>query len=600
MVIGGLVGQSVMEMYINREYDKKNGNIGLRTTLPGAVKFDALWRSGRSKDCRKAYKDAWLSPRQMLELYFSKGAEIVKAVLFKQFGEEALKVRAEYEAIYGEELGINYGIITYPQNEEMWGSLYKVVECYEMVKVPVTIEYVLTEDGEKITIPSDLKTPEEKIAWLNRNVPGWIPDQIFSDTEEEDIQFKTVICPSLSQNLILAFGPTEIQCGRLQFFPWSAARVNGEWGGIVDLIKDAQKNINYWESLITYKIQIEGGGGAQFADESEFFDEKEFYNYAQNRNNPKKVFRLKKGALQKNPNGPAVPVSKSPFPAEAMQHLQHMIEVVLPRISKVTPASQGRAENSNESGYLFRLKKLQSDIEQYVIYESLRNFWNEVGEAYLYQAARTYGNKVERTFFNNATKTSFTINKHETRIDENGNKFDVIVNDFSKLREIRHRVQVTESEDSPTRKVEIMQVSSSLISSMPPEKSLTKMELAHTLAKQLDTFDEEKKQLLEMYHQKEMELAFISMDVQIAEAQVRIANAKAQMEALKNGTAGGQVNQTGGTSQPNGNQPPVKQKQPLQLSPAPGTMSGQSIPTPLSADTNTVNTMQNQGELVTA
>jgi len=588
MVIGGLIGRSVMEMYINREYDKKGGNIGLRCLPAGSVRFDVAWKSSRSKDCRKAYRDLYLTARDMLKLYKSKKTEIVKHVIKDKLGEEMLNKLAADDLVWGEEYGPNNGIIPFPNNDDIWGSFYKVVEMYEMETITSNFEYVVTEGGDEVRIPIDLKTPEEKISWLNETVPGWIPDQVFSDTEETEIQYKTVLCPSMG-TFVLAYGPTEVQCGRLQFFPWSAAHINGEYGGIIDLIKDAQKNINYWESLITYKIQVEGGGGAQFADRSAFASEADYNDYVRNRNNPRKVFPLKQGALREYPNGPAVPCVKSPFPQEAMSHLQHLIAEILPRISKTTPASQGRSENSNESGYLFRLKKLQSDIEQYVIYESLRNFWNEVGEAYLFQSSRTYGNGVERSFYNPGTKQKLSINKRESRIDENGNSIEVMVNDFSQLLKMRHKVIVTESEDSPTRKVEIMQVAQSLLQNTPPEKALTRMELAHTLAKQLDTFDEEKKKRLDVYHEKEMELVMADLEAKIAQAHA--AKYQAEM-SMQQPPPQAQTQTAPGT-------PSLRQsKPPLTLEPPPGMEAGGSIPPALPGEEQPVPPMQQEMALV--
>jgi hypothetical protein len=578
MVIGGLVGQAVTELYINREYDKRHGNIGLRTLPAGSVRFDVAWKTGRSKDCRRAYRELHITARDMLKLYKSKNPEIIQHIIKSKLGDEAMQRYAELERVYNDEYGPNNGIIPYPNNEDLWGSFYKVVELYEMETVTSTYEYVVTETGEEVRIPSDLESPEKKIAWLNDTVPGWIPDQVFSDTEETDVQFKTVFCPSLGP-FVLAYGPTEGQFGRLQFFPWSASRIQGEYGGIIDLIKDAQKNINYWESMITYKLQTEGGGGSQFADPEAFQDENSYQDYIANRNNPRKVFRLRKGALREYPNGPATPTVKSPFPQEAMTHLQHLIAEVLPKIGKVTPAAQGQTESSNESGYLFRLKKLQSDVEQYVIYESLRNYWNEVGEAYLYQAARTYGNGIERTFHNPATKGQVTINKREVRTDEMGNAIEVIINDFAKLKTMRHRVAVTESEDSPTRKVEIMQVSQSLLNAMPAEKSLTRMELAHELSKQLDAFDEEKKRRLDMYHEKEMELVMANLEAQIAQAKAGKYQAEMSMQPQPQPQPGipGQGSLASGQPQAQ------NQKPALTLEPPPGS-NGRAIPSPLSRD----------------
>lgn len=539
LVIGGLIYQQVMEMYVSREYNKEYGNIGLRTLQPGAVVFDPKWRSPRSKDCKRCFKTDYLTALQLIDLFKDKEQQIIKSVLFKKFGEKYLEELATLEMYRGEEFGDNMGIIPYPDNEDMWGSLYKVISCYHMEKVKVTYDYVLLEDGGKVRIPKEYSTPEEKIKWLNENQPGWIPDAVFTEDEIEEIQVVTIFCPSLNPGLILANGPTEVQCGRLQFFPWSASRLNGEVGGIIDAIKDAQNTINYWESLITYKIQTEGGGGAQFVDPNDFESEAEYAKYIRNRNNPRAVFRLKRGSLRNKPTGPAVPVQKSPFPHEAMKHLEHMIEVILPRLGKTNPASQGRTEASNESGYLYKLKKLQSDIEKYTIYEGLRNFWNEVGEAYLYQAVPTYGNGIERNLYNPRTKSKLTINKHEIRQDENGDYVEVIVNNIANLREIRHKVMVVEGDSSPTRKMEIMQTSSELLKSVNPNlKPLHYQELSHILTSQLDSFDEEKKERLDEDHELEMAVARQQLKTSYAKMKAEEMLANAQIEQVMAQAAG--------------------------------------------------------------
>lgn len=528
MVIGGLVYQSVMEMYISREYDKDFGNIGLRTLLPGSVIFDPKWKTSRSKDCKKAWKIIYLTPLEMLEIYSDQQERIMKSMMFKLYGEDYLRKLAELQENIGDEYGNNTGIIPYMAESDEWGTQMKVIECYHMEKVKKTINYVITADGKKY-IPDDITNVDEKAQWLDDNVPDWTVDQVFEETQTEDVQFVSTICPSLSGHILLSHGPTEVQCGRLQFFPWSAKRHNGEVGGIIDAIKDLQMNVNYWESLLTNKIQTEGGGGAQFVEPDMFESHQEYLKYVRNRNNPQAVFRLKRGTLRQYQQGPAVPVQKSSFPAEAMEHLKHLIEVMLPRISKVSPASQGRSESSAESGYLYKLKKLQSDIEQYTIYEGLRNFYNEIGEAYLYQASITHGNKIEREFYDPRTKDSFKINEHRMRVLDNGDIVEEIVDDMSLLRSIRHRVMVVESEESPTRKIELMQTSSELMAKLPKEKVLTLNEMAHVLTMQVDAFDDEKKAQMERFHEEEMQSARWQLRALAAENRLRAFNAFREM-----------------------------------------------------------------------
>ncbi len=544
LYIGGLTYQATWEMYLTDEYSKRGTNqknIGFRTLLPGTVKYDPYWKTPRSKDCKKAWKDMWLTPLQMLEYFGKKDKNawkgIVKAVAYKSGGTEALERLCEIQEALGDEYGYNTGVIPYMENEDIWGSQYKVVMFYEMRDVKREFEFVITPDGEHIEIPSEIEFPDEKLHWLKNNVPMWNDDMlmsVFVGEDTESVQYMSAICPGLAHGMLLCSGPTEIQCGRLQFFPWSAYRVNGEFGGLIDAIKDMQQSINYLESMLTYKLQIEGGGGAQYVEPGIFINDQEYQRWVRERNNPQAVFRLKTNSLLRYPNGPSKPVITSPYPAEAMNRLSHIIDTMWGKISKVSPATRGETESAGESGYLFRLKQIQSDIELYTVHQSLRNFWNEIGEAYLYQGIQTHGDGLERTFFNPRTKGSFTINKKEMFLDTDGSVIEVIVDDISKLKDIRHKVIITESSDSPTRKLEVMQTASTFLEKTDPNtKPLTYQMLASKLVMSSDLFNVDEKAELE-------QAAALEIEVAQSELEARKANAMAaaQQAAAASATGG--------------------------------------------------------------
>lgn len=373
---------------------------------------------------------------------------------------------------------------------------------------------------------------------------------VFVGEDTEAVQYMSAICPGLAHGMLLCSGPTEIQCGRLQFFPWSAYRVNGEFGGLIDAIKDMQQSINYLESMLTYKLQIEGGGGAQYVEPGIFINDAEYQRWVKERNNPQAVFRLKTNSLLRYPKGPSSPVVTSPYPAEAMNRLSHIIDTMWGKISKVSPATRGETESAGESGYLFRLKQIQSDIELYTVHQSLRNFWNEIGEAYMYQAIQTHGDGMERTFYNPKTKGSFTINKKELFVDTDGSIIEVIVDDISKLKDIRHKVIITESSDSPTRKLEIMQTTSTFLDRTDPNmKPLTYQLLASKLVASSDLFDTEEKAELEQAAALEIEVAKVELETRKANAM-----AAAQQAAA---AAGGASPQGGPPQKGGGNVHPV-------------------------------------------
>lgn len=545
LYVGGLTYQASWEMYLTDEYAKRGTcqkNIGFRTLLPGTIKYDPYWKSARSKDCRKAWKDSWLTPLQMLEYFGKKNKkiwkDIVKAVAFKSGGKEELERLCELQDAIGDEYGYNTGVIPYMENEDIWGSQYKVIFFYEMVDTPRKFEFVITQEGEHVEIPSEIENPDEKLMWLRENIPMWDDEMlmsVFVGEETERIQYVSAICPGLAHGMLLCSGPTEIQCGRLQFFPWSAYRVNGEFGGLIDAIKDMQQSINYLESMLTYKLQIEGGGGAQFVEPGIFLNDAEYQRWVKERNNPQAVFRLKTNSLLRYPNGPSRPVVMSPYPAEAMNRLAHIVDTMWGKISKVAPAARGETESAGESGYLFRLKQIQSDIELYTVHESLRNFWNEIGEAYLYQAIQTHGDGMERTFYNPQTKGSFTINKKELYVDTDGSIIEVIIDDISKLKEIRHKVIITESSDSPTRKLETMQTASTFLERTDPNsKPLTYQMLTSKMVLASDLFNTEEKAELEQATNLEIEVAKSELEARKANAMVAAQQAMVSMQQLQN------------------------------------------------------------------
>jgi hypothetical protein len=568
-VIRGLVGKSIMEMYIDRDYSK-SGNIGFRSCMPGTVVFDPTWKSSRQRDCKKCWAVRWMTPLEMMETFVKKRNEIAFATLGKL--DDGIRATIETEIKrqneMGDEYGDNAGIFPFDLSHPAWGQSYRVILQYEVRKVYTKTEYCLTNTNDKgrVDIPSDLKDLTEKVLWLNENVSDWSPESIFEEEDCEKIQYMTALCPSLSMQLILEEAPTEIQCGRLQFFPWAAHRLNGESKGVIESLIDAQLNVNYLSAMVIHKIQTEGGGGAQLIDADAFESPEEAARYISERNNPQAVFRMKPGMLQRYPNGPAVPVSKSSFNSDIANQLQHIIDVMWPRISKVSPASRGQVESSSESGVLFRQKKMQSDIEQYTIYESLKNWWNEIGEAYLMQAQTTYGDGVEREFYDPRNKKSFKINEYKI-----SDGVLSIENDMRRLKEFRHKVIITESDDSPTRQMETMAVASDLMRALPPTQQLTITKLGSLIVGAMPNIPPDDKEELKGFNKIELELAEWNMRASIANLKLKAMQAENALSAAEPGVAGGQGGGVpGGQGQgqgPNPNLPPpdVQQVSPTKL-----------------------------------
>lgn len=496
LVRAGLIHEGSIKMYVDSEYDEL-GNIGFKFCLPGSIMYDPHWKDLESKTCKRCWHDTWHTPEELSYIY-PEMKELFAADIKrrKQLGDQ---VYGHSSGIVPYDAGISHGGGTYQDETRDWGDVHRVIQEYKMVKKEVSIEKTLTENGP-IIIPDHIDN-NDKVAWLNVNHPTWDPEHTWVDKELVDSCVCTVICPSISQNTALASGEIEIQIGRLPFFPWSACRANGESHSIVDSVRDPQLNINYMQSLLAYKIQIEGGGGAQLADPSKFQDEEEFQDFASNRNDPTRVFRTKAGALDRG--GVSAPVVKANFPSEVYQWMNHMIDVMWTRVSKVAPVQKGFGEGAGESGKLYELKKIQSDQQLYTIHYGLKLFWNEVYEAYFMQATNQYALEgIQRQFTYNKGKESITLNEPVELADGAYG----IKNDVRMLRQIRHKVIVSEKQETPTQKMENLQSTTKLLQALGQYGPATAQFMVHKAIEYMPGIDEEDREILKEISARETEL----------------------------------------------------------------------------------------------
>ena len=556
VVRAGLVSEGVLKGVISTEYDEL-GNIGFESCLPGSVIPDPAWRTSRSKDCDFCYHEQWFQPQKILQMW----------------GDKVPMLQSEVNRVIhgGEQYGSDLGVTPYGDNDT-WGTAYRVISEYKMIDSQYKQEYAISADGP-VDIPRDLKETEEKIRWLNENVQDWSPERICERQVKERKCRVRRICPSLSWNTLLEDAWTEWQTGALPFFWWSAARINGEPHSIVDLIKDTQISINYNESLITLKQQVEGEGGSQFVDPDGFKNEDELARYRTNHNDPTETFLTRDGLITQSGRSPAMPVAKSVFPREAYERLNHIVQVLLPHVSKVTPTSRGLQEGSGESGTLYQQMTQQSDKGLYTMYFSYKQFWAEIYGAYLIQAANTYSNEQIPRTFTKLSQSGESVTLNEPVDLGDGRKG--VKNDASQLKNIRHKVVVSESQQSPTRKMEMLKLITEYMKSLPQTMAPTITFLAKKVGDLLDGLEEEDKEMMEQLGNVELEAAIAAVQMQTAQAKLQ---AKQANDALNNppqvpGQQPGPPAQ--GAPQPQGGPPP---QQPQQSPPDAPQSAGQLSP----------------------
>jgi hypothetical protein len=516
LVRGGLIGQSDIKIVSDTTYSKL-GNIGFKNCLPGSVFWDPHWKSWSSKECNIVWHETWHTKEALIKMFPE----------MKDFIDYRVRVMNSPGGRPIPEFGPHLGIVPYQNDETQWGSALKLVEEFRMVDTDEVNEYAITEDGE-ILIPNNI--PElDRPAWLNEYHPTWSPDYVFSKTNTVRKCVLQSMVPQISNQMLFADGFTRMQIDRVPFFTWCASRANGEFDSIVDSCYDVQTTINYMESTIIHKMQTDGGGGSQFIDEKGFSSAIEAQRYIDKRNDPTENFKVRPGLIADEGRTPAMPTNKAGIPMEAYNIINHMVQVVLPHISKVTPATRGIEESSNMSGKLYDMMRIQSDQQVFTISYGLRVFWNEVYEAYFMAAATQYSNEgIERKFTFNKGKEHVILNERVR--DLNGNVIG-IRNDVRKLLEIRHKVIISDQQQSPTQQIDNLNAIGNFIQKLGANSPLVTKQLTAKAVQQIQQLDDEDKEEAKILSEKDMELAVESVDVQILGAKLKRIDLELQLRA---------------------------------------------------------------------
>lgn len=493
-VIDSLIYEGIEEMFVSNEYNKL-GNVGFRALQSGLVVMDPQWKTYRVHDLRRYAKIGYLSARQILNMYSKKTPQIM----------EALKT----DERAGDIFGTNIGLANYQNLSERDGSQFKVIEYYELRD---------EEEEYEIDLATNTKLPKTddvqlKMEWLNRMVPDRDPGQLASDvivkSEKKRVLYVEAFCPELQMDDFLANGKHEIQIGRAHIFPLSAGRMNGEKSGIIDLIKDPQRIINYRNSLITYAMQTGVSGGMQVDDgifNGDFGKAKEFDD---RKSDPSYVCHVAPGMSNKYPNG-IKPIPKGDMPYnEAQAQLNGMLDMI-DRISFQPAAADARTQSSGESGVLFAQKVKMAEIGQFILMEGVKQHVNDKGEAYFFQAKNQYSlGDAKREFTVFSEKKNVTINE---KINVAGGG-EMTVNRMADVP--RHKVIVTESPQGETRRLTAMMAAADLLGKLPPENVITRQILTNKLVMNADMFDDEDKAKLKEAGEMELELAKAQVTAQI-------------------------------------------------------------------------------------
>lgn len=513
LVIAGLIYEGVEEMYI----DTRNhplGNIAFRTLLPGQIIFDPNWKTNSGKDCQKAWKVSWLTPSQIKKLW-PKYKETMQAQL-----DQDKVTGADFDEL-SKGVTPNFDVLQEPSGI---GSKYRVIQFYEMIEEEVWEEY---DEMTGMVLPATDDVAYKK-AWLDEHNPYWEAEKILQRPTTKRVQYCTVLIPQLAPGRIIDRKPTQIQVGRLQFFHWAASRINGVNRGIVDLIKDIQRNINHREMLVSYIIETSAMGGEVLDPMLFNNDTNQIDEYISTKNQPGRTHVSAPGAIGRG----LMPqkLSQSNIPTDLQNQLIRMWDYA-DRISKSPAAYDARTEGSGESGYLFAQKVRQAEQQQYVLFAGLKRHLNEKGEAYLEQSKIQYSIGSWQRDFMIPSDENKTISLNKKNVLPNGQV--IIQADISQLQ--RHKVVVSESPSGLTNRLVGRAVAAEVMQSIPPENIGTRTVLGTTIIKSIDTLSAEDKEKLKQFRKLEEEQAKYTLMFGIANLKLQMLNVQQQIKQLESG-----------------------------------------------------------------
>jgi hypothetical protein len=200
----------------------------------------------------------------------------------------------------------------------------------------------------------------------------------------------------------------------------------------------------------------------------------------------------------------------------------------------------------------------------------LRQFWNQAYEMYLMQASRQYAiEQVERKFTSADGKQSTVFNERIQMADGSIG----LRNDASMLAQIRHKIIISEVQETPTKKMEDLNILNDYLRTIAPvvdSKPATVSYITSRMAELIDPLSSVDKEALKRIGDEEVETA-------LAELRLRRAKIDSEMNMILNPPVQQQVPPQTGEPGPGAPAPavPAQQGQPINQ-PGPQAQGGQN------------------------
>jgi len=513
-VIDALIHQGVEQMVTTSRHNAL-GNIAFERVLPGHIIIDPNWKSDDPWDMTEVFKVGYLTPQQIVNLYGFKNDRVKQLLEQIEMNGEDYDNDAENPSTPHLALNGSYG------------SKYRILERHYIETVPRVVKFAKVGD-EMIDLPDDDGAARDMLA--QRGAQDSVKDIITRRVQDRVYKVQTC-CKELDQFKLLEGADSNIQIGRLPFFPLSAERFGGTNSGIMALLEDVQKMINSREAQ-TDDIIATHSSGAYLFDPILVGDNDVLAAQAiQNLKRPDAIIRTAPGMLASG-RDLVKPISRDPFPGELYKEIERM-SGYFDQLSGQTSTLDGMNESPHDTGVLFARRAVQSEIALTTLTKQLESHQRDKAEAWMLYAKSLYSGAYREvgkdTGKEQVSQESIELNAREYKEDGSVE----IRNDLSQMP--RHKVIVVPSKDGLTvretdraRNLELLQyVQSPTIRVMLERNALRTLNTS-----EVDKVETEKFYELEMsvaVARAEAELSQLQAQAQQMQGQAQQAGAQAQM-----------------------------------------------------------------------
>jgi hypothetical protein len=510
----GIIYSGYIRVGVTKKHNEL-GNIELESLKPGSVLTSPYWKDESMRTCQSYITVRYMTAYEAKKKFKHKADQVDYAI--RMMAESSYQIRDTNHAIPEFML------------DQLYEQKYRFIEYHHMVDEDVIQLIGVSPDGTYIEVPEPpkaLKDEQSVKSWLN----DWYkynhidPNSIIKRQSSVSKYYVATACHALDNFKLFENDLGKIQAGRLPIVQFSYDKHLGRDMGVIDFLADPQVTFNSRMSMISDIIGKASKDGHIYDPNAFGNDPRKIKEFEEKSSRPGFSIASEPGYIEDGGRVFAeIPNNSYGIQQQATQDAEKMFDLM----GELTPqnrALEGQNDSSKETGRLFNEKKDQGEINMDFLYNNLNRMMREIGELWYYLSGVLYTDIYRQ--FTLSDGTNLEINKEEYTPDG----MSYIHNDISMIP--RQEIAVSQSPAGLTQRTNDRISSIELIRILPPEASLTKMNLTSRVVKGLDNFSSEDKESFMADMEKEKLLIESQIDAQVMSNQFNSVQAQAGIQQI--------------------------------------------------------------------